>query len=32
MFLLNTLLIGATVVLIAELNQKVTDYLKSRKY
>jgi len=32
MFLLDILLIGATVVLIAELNQKVTDHIKKRKY
>lgn len=32
MFLIDSLLIGASVVLIAELNQKVSEYLKNRKY
>jgi len=32
MILFDVLFIGASVVLIAELNQKVTDYITSRKY
>lgn len=32
MFILDTLLIGASVVLIAELNHKLTEHLKKIKH
>jgi hypothetical protein len=32
MFIIDSLLIVGSVILISELNQKVTTYIKNRKY
>ena len=32
MFLVNFILITSTIIFIAEVNQKVSNYLKNRKY